>query len=45
MRSMAHLLLLNVAVADFFFSALNIERHATEQTLDKETLKKTFCTL
>ena len=45
MRSMAHLFLLNVAVADLFFSALNIAGHATEQTLDKETLKKTFCTL
>ena len=45
MRSMAHLSLLNVAIADLFFSALNIAGHATEQILDDETLKKTFCTL
>ena len=45
MRSMAHLFLLNVGIADLFFSALNIAGHATEQALDEETLKNTFCTL
>ena len=45
MLSMAHLFLLNVAVADFLFSALNIAGHATENTLDEVTLKETFCTL
>lgn len=45
MRSMAHLFLLNVAVADFLFSALNIAGHATENSLDEVTLKETFCTL
>ena len=42
---MAHLFLLNVAVADFLFSALNIAGHATENSLDEVTLKETFCTL
>ena len=45
MRSMAHLFLLNVGIADLFFSALNIAGHATEQALDEQTLKNTFCTL
>lgn len=45
MRSMAHLFLLNVAIADLFFSALNIAGHATEHLLHEQALKKTFCTL
>ena len=45
MLSMAHLFLLNVAVADFLFSTLNIAGHATENSLDEVTLKETFCTL
>ena len=45
MRSMAHLFLLNVAIADLFFSALNIAGHATEHLLHEQALKETFCTL
>ena len=45
MRSLAHLFLLNVAIADLFFSALNIAGHATERVLHAEALKETFCTL
>ncbi len=45
MRSMAHLFLLNVAIADLSFSALNIAGHATEHLLHEQALKETFCTL
>lgn len=45
MRSLAHLFLLNVAMADLFFSALNISGHATEHLLHEQALEETFCTL
>ena len=43
MHSLVHMFLLNVAIADFLFSVLNIAGHAREHLLPEKALKETFC--
>lgn len=40
MRTLAHLFLVNVAIADLFFATLNIAGHATEHLLNEQALIK-----